>query len=301
MFKYWGFGLHIASEIAFPELLPALSGETDITIAYGKTPQRLEGAEVKKRPFSSIGKDEYLLNIKNVCKYYVSHGTSIIVEPTEGIDENSIRLFLLGTVMAAAIYQRGSIPLHASAIVKDGQLIIFAGHSGAGKSTLIAHLASRGYEIFTDDICVMHHVMPGQKGVYCTASYPMIKLWADTITELDNGQFTRDFKIRPELPKYGQFFYDKFNTSSLPIGKIFILAPNGAADHIKVKKLEAIQAFKQLEMQAYKHQLITSTKLRGVHFTLLSELINSVDVYEVARPTGGTTVEQLGSIIEKMF
>ena len=120
MYKYWGFGLHIASEIEFPELLPAEFSEADLTIALGKTPDALQGEVVKKKAFSTIGKDEYLLVMKNICRYYASFGSSLVVEPLDGIDEQSVRLFLLGTVMAAVLYQRGSIPLHASAIVKDG-------------------------------------------------------------------------------------------------------------------------------------------------------------------------------------
>src|ERR1700733_4396296 len=134
MYKYWGFGLHIASEIEFPELLPADFSEADVSILIGKAPDMLEGEVVKKRAFSITGKDEYLLGIKNICRYYVSHGNRIIAEPAPGIDERSIRLFLLGTAMGALLYQRGYIPLHASAIIKDGRLMLFAGNSGAGKS-----------------------------------------------------------------------------------------------------------------------------------------------------------------------
>lgn len=301
MYKYWGFGLHILSQIEFPELLPAAFAEADITIEIGKTPEKLEGEGIVKRAFSYIGKDEYLLNIKNICKYYAGHGLKIIAEPAPGIDERSIRLFLLGTVMAAILYQRGSIPLHASAVVKDEKLVLFAGNSGAGKSTLTAYLATKGYGLFTDDICVMHHNLPGKTGICCTASYPMIKLWDDAIIKLDNELFSRDFMLRPQLPKYGQFFYDTFNSSSLPVDKIFILHPKFVGEQVMVNKLSPIQAFKKLELQAYKHQLILSTKLRGVHFSLLSELTNHIPVYEIKRPPSGTNVEQIFEAIKNLL
>jgi len=301
MYKYHGFGLNIASEIEFPELLPADFATADITIVWGKTPEKLENSPVVNRPFSSSNKEEYLLDIKNICRYYASYGNNIIAEPAAGIDEHSVRLFLLGTVMAAALYQRGFIPFHASAIVKEGRLVLFAGNSGAGKSTLLAALASRGYTVFTDDICVLQYNSVTNDQVLGTASYPMIKLWEDAIDQLGNDQFNKDFKVRPLLPKYGQFFYDSFNLQSLPVDKVFILSPQQRANEIIVKKLEAIPAFKQMEKQTYKYQFISNTQLRSLHFVLLSQLTSQATVFEVTRPVSGTEVESLLDAVEKIF
>ena len=300
MYKYWGFGLHIVSEIEFPELLPADFSDADINIAMGKTPEKLDGEGVFKKAFSSISKDEYLLNVRSICKYYVGHGNKIIFEPAPGIDERSIRLFLLGTVMAALLYQRGNIPLHASAIIKEGRLVLFAGNSGMGKSTLLAQLATKGYDVFTDDVCVLQHI-PGNVDVLGTASYPMIKLWDDAISKLDNNRFTREFKVRPQLPKFGHFFYEAFNIESLPVDKIFILTTKNNTDEISIKKLEPLQAFRQMEKQAYKYHLKANTKLRGLHFSLLSQLINQIPVFEVSRPMIGTNVEQLSEALANLF
>jgi len=298
MFKYWGFGLNIEAEIEFPELLPTDFTMADVTVALGDTPGQLEGKGIIIKPLSSISSNEYLLNVKGICKYYAGFGKTIIVEPVPGTELESVRLFLLGTVMAAILYQKGLIPLHASAIVKDGKLILFAGNSGAGKSTLLASLATKGYTVFTDDICV---VSRGARGISGTASYPMLKLWEDAITQLENEAFTKDFKVRPKLPKYGQFFYDAFSKETLPIDKIFILAPNNNAAEIKIRKLPPLQAFKDLEKQAYKYNLIANTQLRTVLFTLLSQVTAGIPVYEVKRPVKGTNVDLLCEAIQPLF
>jgi len=301
MFKYWGFGLYITSEIGFPELLPATFTEADITITIGKTPELPQDEVIRKKVFSSITRNEYLLSVKNICKYYAGYGKTIIAEPIPGTDEQSVRLFLLGTVMAAILYQRGHIPLHASAIVKDGKLIIFAGNSGSGKSTLLAQLLAKGYEVFTDDICILRQQDTIEHNeVVGTASYPMIKLWDNAISELDSKLFTRDFKIRPQLPKYGQFFYEAFNQGTLPVDKIFILTTKRAADEGCIKKLDGINVFRKLEKHAYKHQLIADTKLKGLYFSLLSRLIIQSPVYEVYRQEGAN-MEDLPGMLIKYF
>ncbi len=300
MHKYWGFGLNISSQIEFPELLPSDFTAADVTITIGKTPETLEGETVIKRAYSWLTDDEYLLNLKTVARYYATRGEKIVVEPLPGIDEHSVRLFLLGTVIAAILYQRGQIPLHASAVVKDGKLVLFTGNSGAGKSTLIANLASRGYVIFTDDICVLRHTT-GSTDVLGTASYPMVKLWEDAIEQLGNTQFNKEFKIRPKLPKYGQFFYDRFSAESLPVDKLFILAPQNSAGEISIDKLPPMEAFREIEKQAYRNQLIANTKLRGLHFSLLSQISNNIPVYKVTRPLSGTNVDLLSDAIEKLL
>ena len=301
MHKYWGFGLCILSEIEFPELLPADFTDADITITTGTVPADLEGENVIRKPFSIIGSNEYLLNVKNICRYCAGLGNTIIAAPQPGADLLSVRLFLLGTVMAAILYQRGSIPLHASAIVKDGRLVLFAGNSGAGKSTLLALLATKGYEVFTDDICVLKTDAAADKALYGTASYPMIKLWEDALSKIDSTAYNKDFKVRPQLPKFGQFFYDSFNMQSLPVAAIFILSPTQTASDIQIDKMDPVQAFKKLEKQSYKHTLIAHTQLRALQFSILSQLASHVPVYEVARPLQGTNVAELSATVEKMF
>jgi hypothetical protein len=299
MYKYWGFGLHIFSEIEFPELMPGDFEIADVTITLGTTPEKLEGEVVTKKAFSSLNKDEYLLRLSKVGTYYASYGNKIVVQPLPGVDEHSIRLFLLGTIMAAIIYQRGNIPLHAAAIIKNGKLILFAGNSGAGKSTLLATCATKGYEIFTDDICIVQQA-PNDT-IVGTASYPMLKLWDDAINKLDSDRFNRDFKVRPKLPKYGQFFYHDFNTLSLPIAKVFILFPWDNEDAISVNRLVTIAAFKELQKHAYKGQLISDTKLRGLYFSLLGQMTNHIPISLVRRPLHGSNVEALFDELEKHF
>lgn len=299
MYKYLGFGLHIASEIECPELLLSDFEHADITFTIGKTPNQIVNEDDAKIPFSSINKNEYLLDIQNICKYYAAFGTTIVAEPADGTDDRSIRLFGLGVVMAAILYQRNLIPLHASAILKDGKIALFTGNSGAGKSTLIAHLITKGYQIFTDDICVL--TKNDNNNILGAASYPMIKLWDDAVEELDNDRFTLDFKVRPKLPKYGQFFHDSFDTAAYPISKIFVLNPDKNATAISVKQIKAAQAFKLLEQQTYKNHLITNQKTRAYHFSVLLQLAQTTPVYEITRPVVGAPVSMLLAAIRDLI
>lgn len=300
MYKYWGFGLNIASEIAMPELLPTEFDSPDVTISNGKVPESIDGVNVQKRRFSQLSETEYILEVRNICRYYAGNGSTIIIEPCTTIEEQSIRLFLLGTVIAAILYQRGNIPLHASALLKDGKLTLFTGNSGAGKSTLLASLLKKGYTVFTDDICVINQD-PDTNLINGTASYPMIKLWEDSINKIAYGPFNKDFKIRPQLPKFGQFFHSTFYTSSFPIEKVFILQINSETNEISYRKINTIQAFKSVEQQAYRYRFTTGDKLRPLHFKLMSSLAGSVPVIEMKRPLSGTKIEDFSNLVESLL
>lgn len=300
MHKYWGFGLKIASALAMPELIACDFEEADTTITLGQVPQTLDGSNVVKRAFSIIGNNEYILEVKGTGRYYAGHGNAIIIEPVEGIDEHSVRLFLLGTMMAAILYQRGYIPLHASAIERNGKLTLFTGNSGAGKSTLLAHLLTKGYTVFTDDICVLHYNKDDDT-VYGTASYPMIKLWEDSLNKIDHSSFGREFKIRPHLPKYGQFFHDSFTMEALPIEKIFVLQATPEIQEISYTQPDPLKAFKLIEKQAYRYRFATGDALRPIHFMLMSALTKHVPVVATKRPMTGITITDFSDLIESLL
>ena len=290
MYYYWGFGLNIASEIEFPELLPFQFERVDLEIKLGKIPIEIKEAETDQEFLSDD--NEYVLDIKNVCRYYVRGDREVVIEPHEGIDGRSIRVYL---------FRKGSIPLHASGIINDGKLVLFTGDSGAGKSTTLAYLVSKGYQIFTDDVCVLKIDDADENRMQGIASYPMLKLWGDTIAKLGIETFSdTTFRVKSNLDKYGYFFYDSFITAPFPIDKIFILKKTDGNGSAAVRRLSGIEAFQQMEKQAYRKYLINNQQLRTLHFREMSVLTRTCTIFEVTRPANGT-VEDLVAIIETLL
>ena len=93
----------------------------------------------------------FLLEVDGVARYLVREGREIVVERA-GNDDGAVTAFLLGSVLAACLQQRGILTLHASAMATDDGAVLFAGHSGVGKSTLMAALTERGYAMLSDDV-----------------------------------------------------------------------------------------------------------------------------------------------------
>jgi hypothetical protein len=294
MYNYWGYGLTIASEIEFPELLSFDFEIPDVTIRLGKTPETLTGDDVVHKVNLCMGPTQYLLRLLNIANYYAANGISITVEPTPGIDDKSIRLFLLSSVMAAILHQRGTIALHASAIEHGGGVILFCGKSGAGKSTTATMLHQKGYKVFSDDVCVLK-----AEGDLVTAipSYPMMKLWEDSFAKAGIPMVEEAQKIRPELAKYGRFFHDDFDIQPRAVKKIFLLDTDRASKEVSISSLRAVDAFKELQANTYRPAQTVAMKKRDIHFAIVSKLTAAAKVYKVTRPESTDTLAQVIDLI----
>lgn len=282
MYKYWGFGLHISSEVEFPELLPFSFGHTDVSISIGEIPA------IDASTVFSIGRISYQMNerelifsVQDVAAYYITGGNRIVIHPYPGdIETRVVRLFLLGGAMAGILQQRGQVPLHTAAVVVDDQLTLIAGQSGAGKSTTLAGLEKRQYRIFSDDITVLKQ-LPDDDRIRGVASYPMIKLWERSLQTLQLDD--RSFPVVPGYEKYGMFFHDAFDIRHYPINRIILLETQ-QTDVIHCKQLKGSEAFAQVVQHVYKASLFRQPAMRALCFDVISRIVKSSEVYLVSRP-----------------
>lgn len=168
-----------------PDLVDWMGDERapDIDIRFGS----LAGHGADWRAFSPairIGPNgEVLIGIPNVASYLVEGGDRVIIDPVLPAEAPDIRVFLLGTVLVVLCYNRGLLPLHASAVEADGGAVLMAGRSGLGKSTLAAALVTRGARMAADDICALDFSNGATPVVW--PAFPRMKLWADAAERLE--------------------------------------------------------------------------------------------------------------------
>jgi len=284
MYRYWGFGLHIQSQIEFPELFPFDFIEPDVTIMIGQVPAKLTSDDVVHKVSMSASPLEYLLDINNVAKFYVAKGKEIIIEPYEGADTPSVRLFMLSNAMAAILHQQNKIPFHASGIITEKGLVLFTGRSGAGKSTTACGFMEKGFRLFTDDVCVLSYNKNTARVEAC-ASYPMMKLWENTVDQM-SIQKNISQQLRPNLPKFGFPQHQEFSTQSFPIAQVYILKTSPLQNDYSFRNLNSIEAFNQLQQNTYRRRQVDIMKLRESHFKIISQLTQSASITEMVRPYG---------------
>lgn len=282
-YHYWGFGLNILSELEFPELLPHNFENPDVNFVLGDAPETIDGKTISSKSFSYIINDrELLFTVHDVARYYAVNGHQIIIESFEPVqDRRSIRLYVLATVMAAILLHRNCLPLHASALKQGKNLILITGDSHAGKSTTLAGLHRKGYTVFSDDVVVLQNDV---SGVGAAASYPMIKLWNDTLEKMNDSRFEdRSFRIQQNFDKYGFFFHDHFDRNRYPVKKVFVLKVQDIPD-LTHRSLCGKDAFEALLNQVYRPMLLQSNDLRRLCFLLVSDMVKNSSIVEICRP-----------------
>jgi hypothetical protein len=297
MFKYWGFGLHILSEIEFPEFFPADFESPELTITMGTVPETLTGEDVVNKVRVSMSPTEYLQKILNVASYYVANGNEIRIEPQPDADIKSIRLFLLSNGMAAVLHQRNVIPLHASAVFHEDGIVLFCGHSGVGKSTIVTALQAKGHKVFSDDVCVLRPSDDNPNLIVAVPSYPMMKLWVDSFTKTGIAMAKEEDRIRPQLAKYARFYHDGYEIAPRPIKRVFMLDSVSLEQNAEIKKMASIESFNALQRNTYRHVQMNAMKKRDHHFSIVRKLTAAIPVYRISRPQHLNTVNQVVELI----
>ena len=146
MVAYKAFGLTIISELEFPELSKIGNNvdSTDIEIKVMDLSKKWDQLSGNKKVLV-VNENLVMFQIPNTAIFSIENGKTIIVSPFINIDEDLIRLYILGTCMGVILMQRKILPLHGSAVTINGKAYAFIGFSGVGKSTLASAFLREGY------------------------------------------------------------------------------------------------------------------------------------------------------------
>lgn len=148
---YEAFGLVLRSDFAFPDMDETSRRDVDITINNTKISEPCQERDFEWLTYD-IGLDVQTFVWETLGTYRVSNCDTIDIDPIEGVDPKHLSIPLFGAVFATMLHMRGALVLHASAVVRDGQCVIFLGDKGAGKSTTAFTMISAGFELLSDDV-----------------------------------------------------------------------------------------------------------------------------------------------------
>lgn len=286
---YRAYGLCIASEPALPELETCTppDGPADLEIVTGDVPETPDPSEGWRAisPFVQVAEGRFWLHVPGVARFTVDHGRRVQVRPAPGIDAESVRVFLLGSVLGAVLFQRGFLVLHGNAIDIDGRAMVCLGPSGVGKSTLAAAFAARGHRILADD------VVPVDAGCAAVPGFPRIKLWQDSADRLEIETGTLD-RIRPELEKFNLPVRQTFRDTPLPIRWVYLLTPDNS-DTVSLNPISGMQRFQPLLANTYRRRFMEGMALRPEHLQRCGALAGQVHLARVSRPRAGFDIDGL--------
>lgn len=295
MKKYKAFGLVLGSELEMEEL-PLSDQEIDVKIVFNEVNEHVE-TEPKIYGYCDVKPNKVILIIPNVAKFRMTDGQLIEVDAADHVDPLTLKLFLLGSCMGAILIQRGSIPIHGSALYYKDRGILVVGDSGAGKSTLASALVNRGAQLLSDDVIPMII----KDGIYyAVPSVPLQKLAQESMSERDLSNF-----VNREVPysdknrkKYyvdrNNVFYDNF----MKIDNVVNIVLSDL-DHVNICNISGSEKMKILLNNIYRFEFVNGLKKQKECFEVCSGISTQSQVYILKRPRQGITVdEQIGNIEE---
>jgi hypothetical protein len=297
-FIYKGFGLNILSEIPLPELAVINKeniDKVDITIEMDDlTKQWTEIDEIDKKRFQ-VRENTVMFEVPNTAIFSVKDGRKITVSPILGVEEEKIRLYILGTCMGTILIQRKILPLHGSAVAINGKVYAFVGESGAGKSTLAAALIKEGYHLLSDDVIPISLSKSNDNMPYINPTYPHQKLWEESLNQF--GMCTQGLRpLFDREKKYTIPVHSNFIGESLQLAGVFELVKTDSKS-VEIKVIEGLARFQMIYMHTYRNFLIPRLGLMEWHFNESAKIINQIEVFKLIRPDSGFSANNMVSLI----
>lgn len=246
-------GLTVVSDVPLPGVPPidAIADDADVRIAFGRTPEQLEHA-TSRNVLWEIDERRFLWRLPEIGRFLVTDGTTLDVEPASERSASEVLPFLLGTGMGAVLYQRGRLPLHASAVALDGRAIVICAPSGVGKSTLAAALCGTGCEFVCDDVAALDLDVEGRPIVW--ADGRSLKLLDRTIDDLDLRD-AYEGEVRAGVGKHYVAPRNRATTDAMPLHAIYMLRDAESGSGPSVMPMTAIEAAQMLLHHSYRRRL----------------------------------------------
>lgn len=283
---FTAYQLRIHSELELPELLPASpSAAADVCIRRGDLAPLFPDAGSEGQASVNGHAGAVLLQVPGYFRCLVEQGSRITIDAAPGVDEDTVRLFVLGSALGTLLFQRGYLVLHGNAIRIGDACMICVGRSGAGKSTLAAGFMQRGFGILADD------VVPIDDHCRALPGFPRIKLWQDAADRV--GIVTDGLqRIRPALSKFNVPLRDAFVTQPLPVRWIYVLESSDSTE-CSAEPVLGMHCFPHLLEHTYRNEYLPSLQLQADHLRLCGQLASRVHVRRVRRPAQGFALDGL--------
>lgn len=288
MIVHRAYGLLLHSCVDFPNLPTSRSNRADVTIRFGSIRKSPLFRQAPGEPYSLVTEDGIYIFWQDIGSLLIKNGSEIVVEPVPGMNEDSLRLTLLGQGMALLLYQRGHFVMHASAIAINGSAAAFVGEPGQGKSTVALAFCLLGHHLLADDITAL--VLNGRAPLVIPA-FPQLNVSPETLSALscDPQQFD---KLEPWAEKRAYPATAHFNSARLPLKRIYVLEEG---TRTTIQPLSQREAFLQLDRHSYNPKLEREGTSDRRHFHQCAALVKTIPV---CLAKVNRSLEQVADLVE---
>jgi hypothetical protein len=238
-----------------------------------------------------------VIKVKDVADYEIRDGRQIRVWPAAGAMPKDIEIYLFGQAWGTLCFQRGTLPLHASAIVTGNGITAFAGHSGAGKSTTAALLTSLGYEVIADDILPISFDRDSIPGAW--PYLRRFKLHHDPIIQFG---LTPTEIVSENIDNERYFVHPKHagDDKWRRIERLYLLENDVTESRAPIEQITGADAIRALVNHTYHFKFILDTRRFRDHLAFCTGLASKILIYRLCLPPL-SDAETLASLICSHF
>jgi hypothetical protein len=305
---YSVYGLTLASHFDLGSLLPASQpwAEPDVHFVCVDEAPRVDlgaGRIVYRSDLIRVMRHErgLVMEFGDTTTHYVS-GNRIVCHRRRPGHDYLIPIQLLGMVLASWLELRGSIVLHASAVVVDGRAAVFAAGGKAGKTSLAVEFARSGSPLLTEDLV---HIRQGET-FSVEPGYPHVRMWPDSgehflgdLQDLDlyHPGFT---KLWVPVEKFGSFA-----GAGAPLAAIYF-PERREEEQVEVTELGSLDAIKRLIASGFLSDMMEPAPDTAARLESMGRMVAAVPIRGLAYPSGyrhlelvrQTVTDDLRSIVE---
>jgi hypothetical protein len=291
--RYWFAGLLFESAVQIPEWDAFDTREADRDPDVRIVLDEETAADAAGDDAPVVTPDEYRFVVRGVARFQILGGRRISVAPAAGADVREVRLFLLGSALAALCMQREVLLLHASVVRLGSRTIALCGPAGSGKSTTAAALIERGGAFVCDDLGRFDAV-DGRAVVF--PSTPRLKLHPEALAALPwpSGGFER---VHSRATKFHVSQVHGDPRSPVPLDAIYLLEwADGAVGVTTLTGVSSLRAV--VASGTYRPDLLGPMGQLTGHWQRCAALAACLSVHRLARPRQWTALDAAVTALE---
>ena len=219
--------------------------------------------------------DAIFHQVFNLAKIAIDSNDNVTIELLTQENEenlNFIAIHILG--LLSQKHQR--LPLHATAILYEGQVILFTGLSGSGKSTCVKLLAEKGFTVISDEIAPLYSVnnvtylLPACQAVY---SAP----------------------LNTERRKSWEHLPNKINEKSIPVKSIYLLQFEQGKP--KISSINSLNAIRVLQENHFKPFIKWDKDSNLMRYNLCTEIMKNCSIKSFTRERNVDSIEEAMNLL----
>lgn len=295
MYYYKIFGYVFRCQYEIKQLFRVPATEAfDAEIMIGEVPEEIEVKASQAEVFPCLGWRDDLFWMHNTYGILaVYKNGNIYAKSVSDKDVFYLIQYVLGYGIAMYAHLHNRIAIHCGSVVVDDKCIVISGDSGAGKSTLINEFISDGAIMLSDDVVAVGYDEQGDTWIY--PAFPQQKICRDAA--LDKGYDLEELLyVDPEKDKFAILHTEQFSAEPHKLHSAYYVRcyePENEEAGLQIKELLGFSKVSFLINNLYLGCIIPNTGLPAESFKLCVDAIKDCRVYQIKRPLGVNTLEEI--------